>query len=479
MAVRLSSRFGLAGKRVPIWLIGLLCHVLVCGVAMRASAATLDELVTASGIAPQLVSVAVLPLDGGLLRADLNADVARSPGSLMKLVTSIAALDLLGADFRWTTRFTAQAAPQAGRLAGPLYVQAGGDPQFRLEDLWASLRELRLAGVRTLDGPLVIDRALFHPAPHDDAAFDGEPLKPYNAGADALLLGYKARGLRILPYGDRATLALDPPDPQRRLTARLRLVDRPCGDWKAGLALSVDAAGITLAGDYPRDCGARVWWLNLGSHDDYLLSAVATVWGELGGRFVHPPTVEEGVAPAGALLLVEHQSPALAEVLTGMNKLSNNVMARQLFLTLGAQRAGPGADELAAGAALTDWLRERGFAFDGFAIENGAGLSRIDRLRPGDLAALLAWAWRAPFQAELVASLPLAGRDGTMRKRLGGVPVQAHIKSGALDGVRAVAGYVQAASGRRYVLVSIINGAEVPAANAFNDAVIRWVAEGG
>ncbi|WP_085315305.1 D-alanyl-D-alanine carboxypeptidase/D-alanyl-D-alanine endopeptidase [Derxia lacustris] len=442
-------------------------------------ATALGPLLLAAGVTPAQAAVELLPLDGGALRARLNADQPRSPASTMKLVTSIAALDLLGPEFRWSTRFAARAAPQAGRLAGPLYLKGGGDPQFRLEDLWASLRELRLAGVRSLDGALVVDRSLFRPLPHDDGAFDGEPLRSYNAGADAALLGWKARALHIAPAGERIALTLDPPDPAHRLVTRLRLVDRPCGDWKAGVALSADAATLTLSGDWPRSCGAQTWWINLGSHDDYLLAAIDSLWRELGGQFAHRPTLTEGEAPADAVTLVERESAALAETLVGMNKQSNNVMARQLFLMLGARRSGPGADETAASAAVADWLAARGFAFDGLVIENGAGLSRLDRIRAGDLAALLAWAWRMPFQAELVASLPIVGRDGTMRRRLADAAVPAHIKSGAIDGTRAVAGYVQALSGRRYALVGIVNGAEPARANAFNDALIRWVAENG
>ncbi|WP_028310798.1 D-alanyl-D-alanine carboxypeptidase/D-alanyl-D-alanine-endopeptidase [Derxia gummosa] len=444
-----------------------------------ASARLLAPLFAATGLAPEAAAVEVIPLDGGPLRARLNAELPRAPASTMKLVTSIAALDLLGPDYRWTTRFAARALPRDGRLAGPLYLRASGDPQFRLEDLWASLRELKLAGVRTLDGPVVVDRSVFRPLPHDDAAFDGEGLAPYNTGADALLLGYKARALRLGALDGRATVVLDPPDPSRRLDARLRITDRPCGDWKSAIDVRADAGVVSVTGELPASCGPRVWWLSLGDHDAYLRDAIDTVWRELGGRFARPVTIEEGSAPADAIELARHDSPTLAEALVGMNKLSNNVMARQVFLSVGAKQAGPGADELAAGTAVVDWLIARGFVFDGFAIENGAGLSRIDRIRATDLAALLAWAWRQPFQAELVASLPIVGRDGTMRRRLADAPVPAHIKSGAINGTRAVAGYVQGASGRRYVLVSIVSGAEVPRANAFNDALIRWVADNG
>jgi len=154
-------------------------------------------------------------------------------------------------------------------------------------------------------------------------------------------------------------------------------------------------------------------------------------------------------------------------------------MARQLLLTIGAQS---GAGNVAGGAhAIAGWLAAKGIATDDVLIDNGAGLSRSERLAPTTLGQLLLAAYHSAVMPEFIASLPLVGYDGTMRHRLRGEPVagQAHIKTGSLDEVRSVAGYVQAASGKMYVVVCLINHANAAAGQQAQDALLQWVFEKG
>jgi D-alanyl-D-alanine carboxypeptidase/D-alanyl-D-alanine-endopeptidase (penicillin-binding protein 4) len=160
-----------------------------------------------------------------------------------------------------------------------------------------------------------------------------------------------------------------------------------------------------------------------------------------------------------------------------INKYSNNVMARQLFLTLGAVGLGaPGTLEKAR-SVIAQWLAQKGLSAPELTIDNGSGLSRSDRISAKSMADLLIAAFRSAVMPEFVASLPLVAADGTMRKRLSAAEVagHAHIKTGSLAQVRSIAGYVLDEKGRRVVVVFIVNHANAANAQPAQDALLRWV----
>jgi D-alanyl-D-alanine carboxypeptidase/D-alanyl-D-alanine-endopeptidase (penicillin-binding protein 4) len=160
-----------------------------------------------------------------------------------------------------------------------------------------------------------------------------------------------------------------------------------------------------------------------------------------------------------------------------MNKFSNNVMARQLYLTLGAEAAGEPATREKADRVIREWLAGKKLNFPEMVLENGSGLSRVERISARHLGELLLSSFRSPVMPEFIASLPLAAMDGTMKKRLADADVagQAHIKTGSLTGVRSIAGYMLDARGRRWVVVSIVNHPNAGNAQAAQDALLTWI----
>jgi D-alanyl-D-alanine carboxypeptidase/D-alanyl-D-alanine-endopeptidase (penicillin-binding protein 4) len=189
--------------------------------------------------------------------------------------------------------------------------------------------------------------------------------------------------------------------------------------------------------------------------------------------------VREGVVPGGARLLHTHVSAPLAEIVRDVNKFSNNVMARQLYLTLATASSEPPARAELAAEAVRHWLALKGIPARELQVENGAGLSRSDRVSAATLGALLQAAWKSAVMPEFVASLPLAALDGTMRKRLLGEPLagQAHLKTGLLSDARAMAGYVLDRNGRRHVVVMLMNHPNASVAEAAADELLRWAYE--
>jgi D-alanyl-D-alanine carboxypeptidase/D-alanyl-D-alanine-endopeptidase (penicillin-binding protein 4) len=249
-------------------------------------------------------------------------------------------------------------------------------------------------------------------------------------------------------------------------------VEGGCGDWRARLSADIsDPMNIRLRGVYPLACGERAIYLGALEHTGYFAAVFRALWERQGG--VWNGKVREEAAPASARLIAAQESPPLAMLIRDINKFSNNVMTQQLFLTMGAASGEPG-NPARGGAAVRNLLSARGIDVPGLVLENGCGLSRIERITAASLGNVLSDAWKSQWMPELMASLPISGVDGTMKAR-NVPPGAAHMKTGMLEDTRAVAGYVLAASGRRYVVVAIINHPNASRGTAAHDALIEWV----
>jgi D-alanyl-D-alanine carboxypeptidase/D-alanyl-D-alanine-endopeptidase (penicillin-binding protein 4) len=464
-------------------LIGVL--LILAGVALPAAGAGLPEAISSAmhraAIPDGAASFWVEGLDGAHLNLAINAERPMSPASTMKLVTSFAALELLGPAFTWKTRVYGSVPPINGVLLGDLYIRGGGDPKLVLEDLWLILGEVRARGVREIRGDIVVDRSLFQAVDYDPAQFDQEPYRPYNVGPDALLLNFKAITIRFIPDDVHRTVRVFAvPALDSVHLGEVRYADGPCGDFKARLAADYSNPDqIRFAGTFAGSCAEKQVPVSVYSHSDYDAALLRTLWASGGGTLVG--RVHDGVVPAGATLLYEYESPALAEVVRDINKYSNNVMARELYLSLAAESGTAPASEAGAARVVADFLAARGLPMPELVIDNGSGLSRNARISAASMGRLLAAAWQSAVMPEFVSSLPVVGLDGTMRHRLDRERVagQAHIKTGTLADCRAVAGYVLAASGNRYAVVSFINHPNAAAAQGVQDALLQWIFEHG
>jgi D-alanyl-D-alanine carboxypeptidase/D-alanyl-D-alanine-endopeptidase (penicillin-binding protein 4) len=414
----------------------------------------------------------------------VGTERAMNPASTIKLVTTYAALELLGPAFQWVTEAYADGSLGGTVLTGDLVLKGRGDPKLTIESFWLLLRTLRHRGITDIRGDLVLDRSYFSPTNHDPARFDDQPVRPYNTGPDALLVNYKAVRLFFVPDSESRLVRIvaEPSLPQVQIVNRVALVDGPCGDWVNRLRVDAQggsaAARLTFRGRYAASCGERERSYSVLAHAHYVLGLFRELWRELGGTFTG--TVRDGTAGPDARFIAAVSSPALSEVVRDMNKFSNNVMARQLYLTLGAEGAGEPGTEGKSERVIREWLAGKGLSVPELVLENGSGLSRAERISARNLGLLLLTSFKSPVMPEFLASLPLTAVDGTMKKRLwdAGVAGQAHIKTGSLTGVRAIAGYVLDARGRRLVVVSIVNHANAVNAEAAQDALLDWVHQG-
>ena len=416
----------------------------------------------------------------------VNADKPMNPASVIKLVTTYAGLELLGPTYTWKTEIFSVGEMRGGTLQGDLVLKGTGDPKLTAERFAAMVKQLRDRGLDDIQGDLILDRSFFENGAHDEAAFDGENLRAYNVGPDPLLLSFKTVRFTFAPTLDNRLVSISPDvkPAQLEIVNHMKLVDAPCGEWRERVVLGMQEIKpvrlrVTFTGNFPRSCGERVWNISLLDHARFVGGVFASLWRSSGGKW--EGAVKLLPTPSRAKLIASTESPPLADVVRDINKFSNNVMARQLFLTLSAEAwVGNGKEPGNASRStqiVKEWLAKKNIAAPELVLENGSGLSRNERISAFSLAQMLEAAWRSSVMPEFISSMPLLGLDGTLRKRNRGESIagQAHVKTGTLNDTRAIAGYLLDQSGRRWIVIMIANHANAVQTQAAQDALINWV----
>jgi len=355
-----------------------------------------------------------------------------------------------------------------------------------IEDLTEFIARMRQAGLRELRGDLVIDDSVFDVGDASVEAFDGDPTQPYNVRPFGLLMNFKSTRVVVQPGKEGARVTLDPVLDGVLVENRLRTVRGACRPGATSLSVQEIAweqaatepaqPKIVVSGKYAPSCGEQGMFASVLTHRAFVHALFRATWLAAGGQWSGRTRIERGAARGTPWL--EWESPrTLAEIVRDINKFSNNVMTRQLLLSLaGGGRDAPASPER-ADAALRAWLAAQGLALPGLVVENGAGLSRVERVSAAGLARVLVHAAGSPVGELLRTSLPVVGVDGTMKYRMSAEPIAGHawIKTGSLAEVRTIAGYVDAASGRRYAVACFYNGPHTVAVPALQESFLRWV----
>lgn len=423
------------------------------------------------------LSLVMLPLNGPGTPTVFNADVSVNPASTMKLVTTYAALEMLGPTHQWKTEFFTDGTLSNGVLRGNLYLKGGGDPKLNMEKLWLLMRDLRANGVQQITGDLVLDRSHFvqpHLPVFDDDGNDRN--KPFLVKPDSLMVNLKALRFITRNDGGKVMVSVEPPIASIRVDNQVKAVaSKQCnGDVRYNPVTQADGTvNVTVTGQLGDGCNSQTY-LSLLDHPSYAAGAVRAIWQELGGTIQGKDRVD--VVPGSAKLLARAFSPDLVEVIRDINKFSNNTMAQQLFLSLGSEyrNEADGDDAKAAQRVIRQWLAKKGITAPHLVMENGSGLSRDERVSAREMAIILQAAWKSPYAAEFMSSMPLAGMDGTMRKRLKRTPLlgEAHIKTGTLNNVRAIAGFSRDSNGNTWAVVAILNDPRPWGASSVLDEVL-------
>ncbi len=452
--------------------------------------ALLQRVLEAHDIKPDQVGIYVQALDSDQPLVSANPVKGFNPASTIKLVTTWLALSELGPDRTWPTEVYLGGELDRGTLRGDLVIKGYGDPYLLTERLWALQRQLKLRGLQRIDGDLVIDNGYFAVEDTDPGAFDGDELRVYNVLPDALLVNFQALTLYFAPDPARNSVRVfaEPMPANLAIENRLRLKPGRCGGFRNGVSLELQGGAVrnrlVVSGDYGAECALWSMSRSVLTAPSYAYGVFRSLWEESGGVLngtlrVDPNALAGFPQTSEPFLVVE--SPPLGDLIRSINKYSNNVMSRHLFLTLGADVFGAPATSAKARKAAELILRRQGLDTSALYLDNGSGLSRDVRISAGTLASILRNAGSSPWFAEYVSSMSLAGLDGTLKKRFTAEPAtgRMHLKTGRIDDVYATAGYVHAASGRDYVVVILQNypDADRGPGEEAQAALLRWIYE--
>jgi serine-type D-Ala-D-Ala carboxypeptidase/endopeptidase (penicillin-binding protein 4) len=386
----------------------------------------------AVGLCIQSVQAQALPLAGH------NADQLYQLASTAKVVTTLAALDLLGPRYRWRTAAFLMGPLDDGHLDGDLLILGGGDALLRSEHLLAWFRQMQTDGLREVRGDILLDRMAFRLTPADLASTPTPgPDRPHHAWPDALMLDEGRQSLRVdLRAGARPQQALAP----------LGALWREAGGRLRGRVV----AAPSVAPSTPRAAADQPSW---PTGPD--------------GRVRQPFSV--------------HRSEPLPLLVRDINKTSDNLAARNLMLSMAPGFPLKAATLPGARERVQAWLRLQGLGRGDILVDSGAGLSRLERGKPRALVHLLRRAWQGPQRDPFVQSLPVAGVDGTLAHRMtrGQATGRAFLKTGTLLDTRALAGYVLGRGGTVYALAALVNHEDAQRATPMLDQLVEWLAHQG
>jgi len=457
---------------------------------------------------------------------DHQSDIPRTPASTMKLVPSFIALDTLGADFVWHTRVYHTGIVIGNRLHGDLIIQGSGDPKMTHERLKQLLYKVKASGIRHIDGDIIIDSAVFNNVSKDPAAFDNSPLRPYNASPDGFLVNFSTIGIKTYPQDNgQASVTYKPRLADYQLPATINTRAASCGQASYSLAPQWQNAQLVLNASLPESCGEHVFYVAYPNAKEFAAHVIAAKWQALGntlsGQVISQETpydMSKATKRAHGLTaiamsplpMVSYPSLNLTEQIHDINHFSNNVMAEQVALSIGAydkgrltqtipssttatnlssheasasneidnkvtadKSNGKKADSLyqfgkpattdypAALQTINQWWQTN-LSTPPPHLTNGSGLCRECTITAANLSELLTYAYSRPNFDAYVDSLGVAGVSGTIAAHSDRLPEstatgRAWIKTGTLNNVTSMAGYVKGLSGQDYVVVGIIN----------------------
>lgn len=431
-----------------------------------------------------------------------NPDQSMVLASTTKLVTSLAALGTLGPQYRWRTRAYVRGAPSLGTLDGDLILVGGGNPLLTSADLVAWFKQLQKRGLHTIQGDIVLDRLAFQLKPSDHINTPPEDAdNPHHRWPDALLVDDGVLAVNLSVNSGIVQAAFTPALDSADVVDQMQIRPGKCTSLRnpprlelpppqtAAVAASAAASSVLrvqLSGDWSAACGSRRIEVATDAGSAFSAAAVAAAWRAAGGVLTGTARDRAPLAAGARWSLAAkpwatHESKPLPVVLREMNKWSNNLIARNLLLSMAKGFPNRAATLPDARARAADWLRKQGLRSEDMHLDNGSGLSRTERGRPAAMVALLRGAWNSAQRKTLLDSLPIAGVDGTLASRMRDGPArgQAFLKTGTLTGTRSLAGYVTGRSGRTYAVTAIVNHPQATQGLPALDKFIEWVAENG
>ncbi len=445
---------------------------------------TVRSLVDKYKINPDNISIYIRDINADKPLLAHNIDVQRTPASTMKLLTTFSALKELGPSYTWKTEAWLRGTLKDGVLNGDLIIKGYGDPFLVHERYWKFIHDLRNKGLHTITGNVIIDNSYYDIPEIDPGAFDHEPHRTYNAPPSAVMFNFQAT--RFLFEADEQTKSVNitafPKLHDVNLVNNVKFSRGKCrkAHYRPKFKQN-DEGDLVVTGRYATGCGQNFILRHIVKPDQLAFDAFKQFWTELGGHLLGG-LAKGQVNKSTDKRFHVYRSPSLGEQIRTINKWSNNVMVRQVMLTLGAEKYGAPATLKKGRDAIQAILKEAGVPkTNDILVENGSGLSRIAHFSAKQMASLLEIAYHDAYMPEFLASLSLSGRDGTLYKRFSHEDLagRGHLKTGTIKNVTAISGYMLNRLGKRLIVVMQHNGKDVRRGKgvALQNDVLRWAFE--
>ncbi|MFW5878756.1 MAG: D-alanyl-D-alanine carboxypeptidase/D-alanyl-D-alanine-endopeptidase [Myxococcota bacterium] len=422
----------------------------------------LDALVEGCVLADSRVGIHVKSLITGETLYARGADALLNPASNIKLMTAAAALEILGPEYRFKTEIWADSPPNpAGVIRGNIYIKGFGDPSFVTERMVRLVLDLWNMGVRRITGDVVVDDSFFDQRREGPGWEQETSDRPYIAPVGAVSLNRNAVAIHVRPagrIGARAEITLDPASDYFVLDNRVTTGSRRSRMGQRSYSIAEgNRQRVLVRGVHPIHYNPRTHWKRIDNPPHYFGQTFRSFMARQGVRF-NRRRVRTALVPQNAVLLHTAYSASLSEILGPLNKFSNNHMAEMLLKTMGAERQGvPGTWEKGA-LAVEEFLAAIGIEPGSYVLRNGSGLNDVNRVSPRQMTTLLAYIWyRFQMSPEFVVSLPVSGRDGTIRWRMEETGGFIRAKTGTLENVSALSGYVGTPAGEVLAFSVIVN----------------------
>lgn len=416
--------------------------------------------------------------NGGKVVASWNANTTRTPASVIKVLTTYASLLKLGFEYRFPTKVYTTGTIKNGILRGDLLIKGFGDPTLDDKDLESIVSEIASKGIKEITGNIIIDRSYFKVSSKNTSGFDKNIYSAYNAMPDAMMFNERISTVCITPK--KRTSYKKGSDGSYRMVDKLHYVNKPCKGKYSWPGVKIDQSSsvptVILQGSLSSRCYNRnVCNVITKPYESFYYALKAKLHSRgvsVKGRL----TLQK--IPSTAKLLHTHYSDRLEKIVSKTAKKSNNLYARHLLLTLGAKLYGAPASLQKGRDAVGKILRDNGALGHGtLMIDNGSGLSRIAKITAKNLGDMYDNAYDR-YGYRWMKTLSIAGVDGTIRRRFKNTSVKNHawMKTGTLNRVKNIGGYVKNRAGKLYTVVILVNSTYSRYHGAkLQNEIIKWL----
>jgi D-alanyl-D-alanine carboxypeptidase/D-alanyl-D-alanine-endopeptidase (penicillin-binding protein 4) len=425
--------------------------------------AELEALVRSGPLGHSHSGIEVFSLEDGRVLYGFHAHDLLNPASNTKIFTSAAALYRLGPDYRWATEIFLDSPPDHGGVVkGNLTLRGKGDPTLLSERMWEIATELWHLGLRQVKGDLILDDSFFD-AVYEGPGWDQEDTdRAYLAPISALASNWGSFAIYVSPgdrAGQKARVEIEPMSPYFKLDNQVITGGRGVRRIKTSGSVARDGYHVKVSGHIPSDSPTAAFWRKVGDPTRYTGETFRAILAQRGIKITG--RIRRGVRSPSAKLFFTSQSDGLDIILKRLNKQSSNFVAEVLVKTLGAEIRGVPGTWPNGIDAIEDFLgQEVGIPRGSYVMRNGSGLNDVNRFSADQIVRVLAYMYsRLTVAPEYLSSLPIAAKDGTIRFRMQDTPAAGRVraKTGTLEDVSALSGYVESLGGRHYAFSLLVN----------------------